>query len=88
MTGLDVRSIPDHSLLYCELHISPSLSSLDTSLASKTEFIKYDVKVVFAVVTKLSTELLKRLIVLNLMKYRNSTYIKRMLIFVVLSVKK
>jgi hypothetical protein len=62
MTGLDVRSITDHSLLYCELHISPSLSSLDTSLASKTEFIKYDVKVVFAVVTKLSTELLKRLI--------------------------
>jgi len=44
MTGLDVRSIPDHSLLYCELHISPSLSSLDTSHASKTEFIKYDVK--------------------------------------------
>jgi hypothetical protein len=72
MTGLDVRSIPDHSLLYCELHIGPSLSSLDTSLASKTEFIKYDVKVVFAVVTKLSTEVLKRLIVLNLMKYRSS----------------
>jgi hypothetical protein len=43
MTGLDVRSIPDHSLLYCELLISPSLSSLDTSHASKTEFIKYDV---------------------------------------------
>jgi hypothetical protein len=88
MTGLDVRSITDHSLLYCELHIRPSLSSLDTSLASKTEFIKYDVKMFFAVLTKLSTELLKRLIVLNLMKYRNSTYIKRMLIFVVLSVKK
>ena len=43
MTGLDVRCISVHSLLYCELHISPSLSSLDTSLASKTEFIKYDV---------------------------------------------
>ena len=71
MTGLDVRFIPDHSLLYCELHIRPSLSSLDTSLASKTEFIKHDVKVAFAVVTKL-TEVLKRLIVLNLMKYRSS----------------
>ena len=41
MTGLDVRSIPDLSLL---LLISPSLSSLDTSHVSKTEFIKYDVK--------------------------------------------
>ncbi|CAG2197576.1 unnamed protein product [Mytilus edulis] len=44
MTGLDARSIPDHSLLYCELNISASLPSCHTSGKRSPEFIKFDVK--------------------------------------------
>ncbi|CAG2243151.1 unnamed protein product [Mytilus edulis] len=44
MTGLDGRSIPDHSLLYCELNISASLPLCHTSGNRSPEFIKFDVK--------------------------------------------